>query len=79
VLISSIAFPNPTGKDGILNGVGCLKGPFVTGLGPDEDSDHGDGFHVKQIEENPAGFFTDIHSTEATQGAVRGQLGPDQC
>ncbi|KAK0387106.1 hypothetical protein NLU13_5419 [Sarocladium strictum] len=73
-----IAFPNPTGENGRLNTVGCLKGPFVTGV-VNDGKDTGEGFTVRQIEENPAAFFTDIHSSEAIPGAVRGQLGPDEC
>ena len=41
--------------------------------------DTGEGFHVKQIEDKPSAFFTDIHSSEAVPGAVRGQMGPDEC
>ena len=53
-----------------------LTGPFKTGLpGPDGVGDTGDGFHVKQIEANPQGFFTDSHTREFPSGVVRGQLG----
>lgn len=37
--------------------------------------DTGDGFHVKQIEQNPKGFFTDSHTVPFPAGVVRGQLG----
>merc|ERR1711915_899552 len=38
----------------------CMDGPFE--------------FTVKQIEDNPSAFFTDVHSSLAVPGAVRGQL-----
>lgn len=44
-----------------------------------EGADTGDGFHVSQIEENPAMFFSDVHSSEAVPGATRGQLGGVEC
>ena len=36
--------------------------------------DTGDGFKVKQIEDNPAGFFCDAHTVKYVPGVVRGQL-----
>ena len=55
---------------------GCLTGPFKTGVkNPATGLDTGDGFHVKQIVENPEGFFTDSHTSSFPLGAVRGQLG----
>lgn len=36
--------------------------------------DTGTGFKVSQIEENPSGFFADVHSSLAVPGAVRGQF-----
>jgi hypothetical protein len=36
--------------------------------------DTGAGFMVKEIEENPAGFFTDAHTMKYVPGVVRGQL-----
>ncbi|CAN8101535.1 unnamed protein product [Discula destructiva] len=73
-----IALPNPIdiGND-FRRSAGCLKGPFRTGINGTNGSDTGVGFHVKQIEDNPAGFFTDVHSTLAVPGAVRGQLDSD--
>lgn len=71
-----IAFPNPTplnGDPAIINTAGCLAGPFVTGVMV-EGVDSGEGFHISQIEANPAGFMADIHSSLALPGAVRGQL-----
>ena len=62
------------GDDYKRTSIGCLKGPFTTGVVM-EGMDTGEGFHVKQIEENPSGFFTDVHSSLAVPGAVRGQLG----
>lgn len=70
-----IAFPNPEGQSEVRNSIGCLRGPFETGLKGDNGKDTGDGFHVRQIEQNPANFFTDVHSSLAVPGAVRGQLG----
>ncbi|TQV94240.1 CHRD superfamily protein [Cordyceps javanica] len=70
-----IAFPNPTGSgEGPRRSIGCLTGPFVTGVNA-SDKDTGDGFHVRQIEQNPAMFFADVHSSLAVPGAFRGQLG----
>ncbi|KAK1453446.1 hypothetical protein CMEL01_05105 [Colletotrichum melonis] len=74
-----IAFPNPVAVEGYQNvrrSVGCLTGPFVTGVNA-TGVDTGSGFKVSQIEENPEGFFTDVHSSLAVPGAVRGQLGDD--
>jgi hypothetical protein len=72
-----IAFPNPVPVGdpaaGVSNSVGCMKGPFSTGIVMN-DVDTGSGFTVAQIEANPAGFFADIHSSLALPGAVRGQL-----
>ncbi|KAL1853945.1 hypothetical protein Daus18300_011612 [Diaporthe australafricana] len=72
-----IAFPNPVAVGdpaaGVMNSVGCMKGPFTTGVVM-EGADTGNGFTVAQIEANPAGFFADVHSSLAVPGAVRGQL-----
>ncbi|KAF2825168.1 hypothetical protein CC86DRAFT_370928 [Ophiobolus disseminans] len=71
-----IAFPNPepVGADGVVrNSAGCIKGPFKTGVMV-EGKDSGEGFHVSQIEANPAAFMADTHSSLALAGAVRGQL-----
>ncbi|KAG6015668.1 hypothetical protein E4U43_004977 [Claviceps pusilla] len=72
-----IAFPNPEGEEnGRRTSVGCLRGPFVTGVKTSDGSekDTGEGFDVRQIEEDPSQFFTDVHSSLAPAGAVRGQL-----
>ncbi|KAG5930346.1 hypothetical protein E4U42_001861 [Claviceps africana] len=72
-----IAFPNPEGPEhGPRTSVGCLRGPFVTGIKASDGSekDTGEGFDVGQIEEDPSQFFTDVHSSLASAGAVRGQL-----
>lgn len=73
-----IAFPNPVAVGdpaaGVMNSVGCMKGPFTTGVVM-EGQDTGAGFTVAQIEANPAAFFADTHSSLAMPGAVRGQLG----
>jgi hypothetical protein len=68
-----IVFPNPVGSSDVRVSKGCVTGPFKTGvlnLGIDTGTD----FHVSEIEKNPAGFFTDVHSSLAVPGAVRGQL-----
>lgn len=70
----SIAFPNPQdSQGGRRTSIGCLRGPFLTGVKVD-GKDTGEGFHVEQIERNPSAFFTDVHSSLAVPGAVRGQL-----
>lgn len=71
-----ISFPNPkriNDDPAVLNSAGCLTGPFITGLVM-EGKDTGEGFHISQIEQNPAAFFADTHSSLALPGAVRGQL-----
>ncbi|CAO2647560.1 Nn.00g084820.m01.CDS01 [Neocucurbitaria sp. VM-36] len=71
-----IAFPNPqpvNGDEAVRNSAGCLTGPFTTGVMVD-GVDSGEGFHVSRIEEDPAAFMTDVHSSLALPGAVRGQL-----
>lgn len=68
-----IVFPNPVGDDNLRISVGCLTGPFTTGV-VTNGSDTGTGFKVAQIEANPSGFFADVHSSLAVPGAVRGQL-----
>jgi hypothetical protein len=50
-----------------------LTGPFLTGI-LSNGVDTGTGFTVKQIEANPAGFFTDSHTAKYVPGVVRGQL-----
>ena len=42
--------------------MGCFAGPFNTGIKSAEGKDTGEGFTVKQIEADPKGFFTDVHS-----------------
>ncbi|EFQ34278.1 hypothetical protein CGRA01v4_03898 [Colletotrichum graminicola] len=71
-----IAFPNPVPVEGAQNvrrSIGCVSGPFRTGVNA-TGVDTGTGFTVRQIEENPSDFFTDVHSSLAVPGAVRGQL-----
>ena len=72
-----IAFPNPepanTGPEVVKVSMGCKTGPFLTGIIVN-GTDTGVGFMVKEIEENPAGFFTDAHTVKFTAGVVRGQL-----
>lgn len=69
-----IAFPNPEGDEGTLTSSGCLQGPFTTGLEGDDGADTGDGFSLKQLEEDPSSFSADTHTAEFAAGAVRGQL-----
>ncbi|KAL0943501.1 CHRD superfamily protein [Colletotrichum truncatum] len=73
-----IAFPNPKpvpGSANIRRSVGCLSGPFRTGVNvTGTQTDTGEGFAVRRIEEDPSKFFTDVHSSLAVPGAVRGQL-----
>lgn len=74
-MLCSLAFPNPSGSDeGPRKSIGCLTGPFKTGVIAN-GNDTGDGFHVRQIEQNPSMFFADVHSSLAVPGAMRGQLG----
>jgi hypothetical protein len=72
-----IAFPNPLpitdDPNVVRRSVGCLIGPFETGI-LSNGVDTGAGFMVKEIEENPAGFFTDAHTMKYVPGVVRGQL-----
>ncbi|KAL8964120.1 MAG: hypothetical protein Q9183_004684 [Haloplaca sp. 2 TL-2023] len=69
-----VAFPNPEGKhEGERLSIGCLRGPFTTGLMMD-GKDTGAEFHVGQIEHEPEQFMVDIHSSLAVPGAVRGQF-----
>jgi hypothetical protein len=74
-----IAFPNPVGDDKFRQSKGCLKGPFVTGINvtgsnPPVDTGSASGFKLSLIEANPAGFFTDAHTTLFTAGVFRAQL-----
>jgi hypothetical protein len=68
-----IAFPDPIGDDNIRVSVGCLTGPFTTGIIVG-GVDTGTGFMVSQIEDNPSGFYTDSHTVNYVPGVVRGQL-----
>merc|ERR1712070_1002532 len=44
--------------------IGCMMGPYETGI-VSNGQDTGAGFTVKQIEDNPSAFFTDVHSSLA--------------
>jgi hypothetical protein len=72
-----LAFPNPepadAGADVVKYSMGCMTGPFTTGVIAN-GQDTGTGFTLKQIEANPAGFFTDSHTVKYVPGVVRGQL-----
>ncbi|KAF1822465.1 uncharacterized protein K489DRAFT_389297 [Dissoconium aciculare CBS 342.82] len=74
-----IAFPNPKvvpgGPENERISVGCISGPFKTGVVNNVTKiDSGDGFTIAKLEANPAAFFADVHSSLAVPGAVRGQL-----
>ncbi|PQE28141.1 guanine deaminase protein [Rutstroemia sp. NJR-2017a BBW] len=66
-----IALPNPVGDDKKRVSVGCITGPFTTGLNGADGKDTGTGFTVQQIEANPAGFFTDAHTNLYPLGVIR--------
>jgi hypothetical protein len=69
-----IVFPNPTDAgDGTLTSSGCLQGPFTTGVVTD-GVDSGDGFTLAEIEADPAGYYSDVHTADFVPGAMRGQL-----
>lgn len=72
-----LAFPNPepagSGPETDKYSMGCMSGPFTTGVLAN-GVDTGTGFTLKQIEANPAGFFTDAHTTSFVAGVVRGQM-----
>ncbi|KAI4277865.1 MAG: hypothetical protein LQ337_001454 [Flavoplaca oasis] len=70
-----LVFPNPMGDGDVRISVGCMMGPFTTGL-IQNGQDTGTGFRVQQIQDNPAGFFADVHSSLAVPGAARGQFPP---
>lgn len=70
-----IVFPDPvaTKDPNVRTSVGCVTGPFKTGVIVN-GADTGDGFDVKRIEENPKNYYADVHSSEAVPGANRGQF-----
>jgi hypothetical protein len=51
-----------------------MTGPFTTGLNGPDGRGTGTAFSLKEIEENPAGFFVDSHTNLFSLGAVRGHL-----
>lgn len=70
-----IAFPNPAPVgDGPRTSSGCLQGPFTTGIMSAAGADTGEGFSLKQLEANAAGFAGDSHTADFSAGVVRGQL-----
>jgi hypothetical protein len=75
-----IAFPNPepadSGPEVVKRSSGCITGPFTTGINGTNRGDTGAGFTLARIEANPAGFFTDSHTTKSVPGVVRAQLHP---
>ncbi|KIW10735.1 hypothetical protein PV08_10034 [Exophiala spinifera] len=72
-----IVFPNPLpisdDPSVVRRSVGCLVGPFKTGI-LSNGVDTGAGFTLAKLEANPAGFFTDSHTKKYVPGVVRGQL-----
>lgn len=55
----------------------CIKGPFTTGLidaSTGKDSGSASGFTLGALESNPTGFFSDVHTVQFSQGAVRGNM-----
>lgn len=72
-----ISFPNPepadSGPEVVKRSSGCLTGPFTTGIQAN-GQDTGTGFTLRQIEANPAGFFTDSHTAVSVPGVVRAQM-----
>lgn len=69
-----IAFPDPEGDGDTRTSSGCLQGPFTTGIDDDAGNDTGEGFTLAQLEDDPAGFAADTHTSQFVAGAVRGQL-----
>lgn len=80
-----ISFPNPVVVEGTNErvSVGCLQGPFLTGLTANAtnplnpngvNQDTGVGFTIAMLEANPSAYNADIHSSLAVPGAVRGQF-----
>lgn len=53
----------------------CIKGPFTTGLlANGVDTGSASGWTLKQLEDNPTAYFSDVHTEARQAGAVRGQL-----
>jgi hypothetical protein len=55
----------------------CIKGPFTTGVidaSTGKDSGSASGFTLAALESNPTGFFSDVHTVQFSQGAVRGNM-----
>ncbi|EEY21550.1 hypothetical protein D7B24_006712 [Verticillium nonalfalfae] len=69
-----VVFPDPEGEGDVRTSIGCIKGPFVTGVKPNGGPDAGEGFTLSRIEQNPTDYYVDIHSSLAVPGAVRGQF-----
>ena len=70
-----VVFPDPVGDDRQRHSLGCMTGPFTTGVKvPGSSADQGDGFTLAQLEANPAGFYVDAHTKAYVPGVVRGQV-----
>ncbi|MEJ7800885.1 MAG: CHRD domain-containing protein [Ilumatobacter sp.] len=52
------------------------NGPIVVTLSVTDGCVSADRVLVKEIRQNPAGFYVNVHSTANPLGAVRGQLAP---
>ena len=55
----------------------CIKGPFTTGINDamtGKDTGSASGFTLKALQDNPTGFFSDVHTAQFAQGAVRGNM-----
>ncbi|KAI9808583.1 MAG: hypothetical protein M1825_003732 [Sarcosagium campestre] len=66
-----IAFPNPVGDNTRRVSVGCLTGPFKTGIIAN-GKDTGEGFSLQKIIDNPVGFNADAHTKAFLPGVFRG-------
>ena len=51
-----------------------MTGPFLTGVLNDAGVDQGVGFKLKEIEQDPKGYYCDVHTTKWVPGANRGQF-----
>ncbi|EFQ83557.1 hypothetical protein HMPREF0063_11220 [Aeromicrobium marinum DSM 15272] len=73
-----IAFPDLTGDGDTLTSSGCSAGPFTTHApGNPNEAGSSTGFELSDIEEDPSGYYANIHTNDFRPGAVRGQLVAD--
>ncbi|MDQ3737704.1 MAG: CHRD domain-containing protein, partial [Actinomycetota bacterium] len=65
-----VTFPDPVDAgDGTLRSSGCVQGPFTTGIEAEGGGDTGDGFSLKEIEDDPAEYYGDTHTMDFVAGA----------